>query len=67
MLQYKLVCCLGSTVCDVGVANGDNMVTKSDVYAYESSLTPIITSVSPNRGGTGGGTTITITGTGLFS
>ncbi|CAF4865646.1 unnamed protein product, partial [Rotaria socialis] len=32
-------------------------------YIYQANLTATITSISPTRGGTGGGTTLTITGT----
>ena len=38
-------------------------IQKETVFSYESNLTAMITSVSPNRGGTGGGTTIVINGT----
>jgi len=39
-------------------------VTKTLVngFAYDPDLTPEITCVNPKRGGTGGGTTVTITG-----
>ena len=33
-----------------------------DTYVYDSALTPIISSVSPKRAGTGGGTKLTIEG-----
>ena len=39
------------------------MVTTSTI-AVDSSLTPTITNVSPARGGTAGGTWVTITGSG---
>ena len=32
-------------------------------YTYTAALTPTINSVTPDRGGTGGGTAITIIGT----
>ena len=39
--------------------------TLSSSFAYKAALTPTVSSVSPQRGGTGGGTTLTITGTGF--
>ena len=36
-------------------------------YTYDYSLGGTLTDVSPTRGGTGGGTMLTITGTGLDS
>ena len=47
------------------LANGANVVMMESAYSYAFSLTPNITKVSPDRGGTGGGTRITITGTGF--
>jgi hypothetical protein len=38
-------------------------LTQSTTYNYDPSLTASVTSSSPARGGTGGGTTLTITGT----
>ncbi|CAF0819146.1 unnamed protein product [Rotaria sp. Silwood1] len=38
-------------------------VSQNTSYIYQASLTANITSISPTRGGTGGGTTLTITGT----
>jgi hypothetical protein len=32
-------------------------------YVYGANLTATVTAVSPTRGGTGGGTTLTVTGT----
>ena len=37
----------------------------TDGYTYDASLTPEVTSVSPARGGTGGGVLLTITGSGF--
>ncbi|CAF4985579.1 unnamed protein product, partial [Rotaria magnacalcarata] len=37
-------------------------ISKSTYFIYKANLTASITSVSPVRGGTGGGTTITING-----
>ncbi len=39
--------------------------TLSTSFTYKAALTPTVSSVSPLRGGTGGGTTLTITGTGF--
>jgi len=52
------------TTCEVIVCNGES-VSEAMEYVYSSDLTPVITSVSPREGGTGGGTEITITGTGF--
>ena len=57
-----------TTMCDVTVAQGDDgsvTVTAGTQFTYDSNLTPAITNVSPNEGGTGGGTPIVITGTGF--
>ncbi|XP_062385127.1 fibrocystin-L-like [Sardina pilchardus] len=51
--------------CPVTVVNGKDSVNISDGYSYKSSLTPAITDVSPRRGGTAGGTRLTITGSGF--
>ncbi|XP_069115224.1 fibrocystin-L-like [Argopecten irradians] len=42
-----------------------NSVTQTLSYTYDSTKTPAITSVSPSRGGTGGGTRITVAGSGF--
>ncbi|VDH99664.1 Hypothetical predicted protein, partial [Mytilus galloprovincialis] len=49
--------------CDVEVQNSQsgNPIT----YTYMASLTPSITNVTPRRGGTGGGVTVTIDGSGF--
>ncbi|KAE8599477.1 hypothetical protein XENTR_v10017204 [Xenopus tropicalis] len=53
----------GSTrTCDVQVANGNNYIQLNSSFTYNSSLTPIIFDVTPKRGGTAGGTNLTITG-----
>ena len=39
--------------------------TLSDSYTYDAGLTPSVSGVTPSRGGTGGGTTITVTGSGF--
>ena len=51
--------------CDVVVAYGTETVTASTQFTYRGSLTPEITSVSPAKGGTAGGTRITISGSGF--
>ena len=48
------------------VKNGNNFTAElSNSYRYALSQTPQIDSVFPNRGGTGGGTRITIIGSGF--
>uniref|UniRef100_G3NDK3 PKHD1 like 1 n=1 Tax=Gasterosteus aculeatus aculeatus TaxID=481459 RepID=G3NDK3_GASAC len=53
--------------CVVAVINQLDAVNMSDGYAYKSQLTPVITEVSPRRGGTAGGTRLTISGSGFSS
>ncbi|XP_066278772.1 fibrocystin-L-like [Branchiostoma lanceolatum] len=55
----------GMLACDVTVSVGAESVQQDAAFTYRSSLTPTITEVSPRRGGTAGGTTVTITGTGF--
>ncbi|OCT77099.1 hypothetical protein XELAEV_18032294mg, partial [Xenopus laevis] len=53
----------GSTLtCDVLVANGNDNVQLNSSFTYNSALTPVISDVTPKRGGTAGGTSLTITG-----
>ncbi len=52
----------GSVECTLAVQLRES---ESLVYTYSSALTPIISSVSPTRGGSAGGTTITIDGNGF--
>ncbi|CAF2963963.1 unnamed protein product [Rotaria sp. Silwood2] len=47
--------------CSLTVTVGS--LSQSTSYVYQANLTATITSISPARGGTGGGTTLTITGT----
>lgn len=49
------------TSCNLTVSVGS--LFSSVLYTYKASLTTTITNVSPTRGGTGGGTTLTINGT----
>ncbi|XP_072530724.1 PKHD1 like 1, tandem duplicate 1 [Salminus brasiliensis] len=51
--------CMGVVLNNFGSANIMNG------YTYKASLTPAITDVSPRRGGTAGGTVLTITGSGF--
>ena len=51
--------------CDVVATVNGLTATLSSAYTYDASLTPSVTGVSPTRGGTGGGTSITVTGTGF--
>ncbi|XP_072425699.1 fibrocystin-L-like [Chiloscyllium punctatum] len=54
-------------VCDVAVVNGNDSIKVSNGFTYQLALTPIITTINPRRGGTGGGTKLTITGSGFSS
>ncbi|XP_054461971.1 PKHD1 like 1, tandem duplicate 1 [Anoplopoma fimbria] len=51
--------------CVVAVINQLDGVNISDGYSYKSQLTPVIAEVSPRRGGTAGGTRLTISGSGF--
>ena len=51
--------------CDIILTQEAGTITKSGLFSYDSSMTPVIQSVSPNRGGTGGGTLLTISGSGF--
>lgn len=51
--------------CAVSVINPLDAVNISNGFSYKSELTPVITEVSPRRGGTAGGTRLTITGSGF--
>ena len=50
-----------NTLCNLSLTV--NGITKDTQFTYQTNLTASITSVTPNRGGTGGGTIITINGT----
>uniref|UniRef100_UPI00398F2CC2 PKHD1 like 1, tandem duplicate 1 n=1 Tax=Pristiophorus japonicus TaxID=55135 RepID=UPI00398F2CC2 len=54
-------------MCDVFVVNGDDLSQLSNGFTYTSTLTPVITAIDPSRGGTAGGTKLTITGAGFSS
>ncbi|XP_065804470.1 fibrocystin-L [Labrus bergylta] len=51
--------------CEVAVYNQNDAVNTSNGFTYKSQLTPVISEVSPRRGGTAGGTLLTITGSGF--
>ncbi|KAL4228989.1 Fibrocystin-L [Mactra antiquata] len=54
-------------VCDVDISVNGLTKTLSSSYEYKSSLTPTISGVDPVRGGTGGGASLTISGSGFGS
>uniref|UniRef100_UPI00193AC945 fibrocystin-L-like n=1 Tax=Styela clava TaxID=7725 RepID=UPI00193AC945 len=49
----------------ITIDNDGTEVMSATNFTFKSALTPVVTSVTPTRGGTGGGTPITITGTGF--
>lgn len=51
--------------CSIVITVGEDQDTATDAWQYDRTKTPMITSVSPERGGTGGGTNLTIVGTGF--
>lgn len=51
--------------CAVTVTNPTQTINISNGFTYKSQLTPVVTEVSPRRGGTAGGTLLTITGSGF--
>ncbi|XP_060573258.1 fibrocystin-L-like isoform X2 [Ruditapes philippinarum] len=53
--------------CDVAVILNGLTKTLPGSYTYNAALTPTVSNVTPTRGGTGGGTSITVTGTGFGS
>lgn len=54
-----------TSACDVSVTENGVTKTLTGGYTYDASKTADITGVSPVRGGTGGGTALTVTGTGF--
>ncbi|KAM6899772.1 PKHD1 like 1, tandem duplicate 1 [Xenentodon cancila] len=56
---------LSQLSCVVSVINPLVTVSLSAGFTYKSELTPVISEVSPRRGGTGGGTRLTIAGSGF--
>ncbi|XP_045210443.2 fibrocystin-L-like isoform X2 [Mercenaria mercenaria] len=53
--------------CDVSVSLSGIVKSLENSYSYNAALTPTCSGVSPSRGGTGGGTSITISGSGFGS
>lgn len=51
--------------CDVKVSSGTVLETAAGAYNYDPSMTPSMTGLNPTRGGTGGGSSLTISGTGF--
>ncbi|KPP78019.1 fibrocystin-L-like, partial [Scleropages formosus] len=58
-------CSMAQQPCTVEVLNRNAQVNVSNGFTYMASLTPVITGVTPRRGGTAGGTKLTITGSGF--
>ena len=56
-----------SLECDVIVTQDSGTITSTSSFVYDRSLTPTLDSVNPVRGGTGGGTEITVLGSGFAS
>lgn len=56
---------VSTQACDILTTVNGLSKTLVSGYTYDASITPEITNVNPARGGTGGGTQITITGTGF--
>jgi hypothetical protein len=52
-------------LCDVLISQKNVNRTSPTQFDYDVNLTPMITSVTPNSGGSGGGTVVTIVGTGF--
>ncbi|XP_058524528.1 fibrocystin-L isoform X1 [Ochotona princeps] len=51
--------------CDVTVVNGKDATQSSTPFTYSASLTPLIDEIVPKRGGTAGGTRLSIKGSGF--
>ena len=62
-----MYCCkaTGDASCDVVASVANLLSTSAGAFTYKASITPTISNVNPRRGGTGGGTRVTITGTGF--
>ena len=66
--EYKTTSYSTDKACDIVIRSpSGTSKTLPNAYTYRSALTSRITSVSPRRGGTGGGVRLTITGTALHS
>ncbi|XP_063689847.1 fibrocystin-L-like isoform X2 [Bolinopsis microptera] len=59
------VCSTASHSCDIVVQRYDTVLTKTGAVTYNKADTPTVTNIDPSDAGTGGGKTITITGTGF--
>jgi hypothetical protein len=69
----SLMCTLGTNSleqseqnCTVSVSYNGNTETASEFFEFSSLLTPEVDSLSPNVGGTAGGTIVSLAGTGFF-
>jgi len=56
---------LAATTCDVTVTVNSVSKIAGSQYTYDPAITPEISNVTPQRGGTAGGTLLTITGSGF--
>ena len=54
--------CPSEATCDIEVTVRGVSQTSAAAYTYDASLLTTVTGVTPGRGGTGGGTLITISG-----
>ena len=54
-----------SLQCTVTVESAGSTVSHSEQYTYQSDLTPRVTSINDTRGGTAGGTRLSISGSGF--
>ena len=60
---FKLILVEAEVRCNITVVSQTSgPIVLTSAYHYNTSLTPVITDVYPRRGGTGGGTLVTITG-----
>ena len=55
----------GNLTCSVKLTSNNVTRTLTDAYTYNPALTANVTMVTPARGGTAGGTRLTIEGTGF--
>ena len=56
---------MAATPCNVDVTVNSVTKTAGSQYTYDPAITPEVTGVTPARGGTAGGTLLTITGSGF--
>lgn len=52
--------------CNLTVHFNDVIATGNDEFVFSGALTPILSSIIPSIGGTAGGTTVTLTGSGFY-